>query len=183
VNWKTSIQYNVTRKNKKLYSHFYILQYTEQFKKKVTLSDVYNEITSEPTITWYTIVRKTLKVCNWRGKVFRTAAAGYRTPFAVESPFCNTVSPGGGGPKHFPASITNKLWESSQQLLYIAWFLAHWLLHYKHLKVLPSFRIALYIVVKHFNDFSYVFCWQLQCWKCATGAERTSSSQMYADDN
>jgi hypothetical protein len=35
--------------------------------------------------------------------------AGYRTPFAVESPFYNTVSPGGGGPKHFPTSITNKL--------------------------------------------------------------------------
>jgi hypothetical protein len=34
--------------------------------------------------------------------------AGYRRPFAVESPFCNTVSPG-GGPKHFPTSITNKL--------------------------------------------------------------------------
>jgi hypothetical protein len=31
----------------------------------------------------------------------------------VESPFCNTVFPGGGGPKHFPASITNKLWEFS----------------------------------------------------------------------
>jgi hypothetical protein len=30
-------------------------------------------------------------------------------PFAAESPFCNTVSPGGGSPKHFPASITNKL--------------------------------------------------------------------------
>jgi hypothetical protein len=67
-------------------------------------------------------------VCNWRGKVFRAAAArgegetakdflyptGYRTPCAVVSPFCNTVSPGGGGgPKHFPASITNKLWEFS----------------------------------------------------------------------
>jgi hypothetical protein len=39
-------------------------KYTEQFKKKVTLSHVYNEVTSEPTITWYTtIVRKTLKVC------------------------------------------------------------------------------------------------------------------------
>jgi hypothetical protein len=37
------------------------------------------------------------------------ACSGYRTPFAVESPFCNTVCPGGGGPKHFPASITNKL--------------------------------------------------------------------------
>jgi hypothetical protein len=33
--------------------------------------------------------------------------AGYRTPFAVESPFCNTVSAGGGDPKHFPASIIN----------------------------------------------------------------------------
>jgi hypothetical protein len=31
----------------------------------------------------------------------------YRTPFAVKSPFCNTVSPGGEGPKHFPASVTN----------------------------------------------------------------------------
>jgi hypothetical protein len=35
--------------------------------------------------------------------------AEYRTPFAVESPFCNTVSPGDCGPKHFTASITNKL--------------------------------------------------------------------------
>jgi hypothetical protein len=35
--------------------------------------------------------------------------AGHRKSFAVESPFCNTVSPGGGGPKHFPTSITNKL--------------------------------------------------------------------------
>jgi hypothetical protein len=25
-------------------------------------------------------------------------------------PFCSTVTPGGGGPKHFPASIKNKLW-------------------------------------------------------------------------
>jgi hypothetical protein len=39
--------------------------------------------------------------------------AVYRTPFAVESPFYNMVSPGGGGPKHFPASITNKLCEFS----------------------------------------------------------------------
>jgi hypothetical protein len=31
----------------------------------------------------------------------RNYPAGYRTPFAVESPFCNTVSPGGSGPKHF----------------------------------------------------------------------------------
>jgi hypothetical protein len=36
---------------------------TGQFKKKVTLSHVYNEVTSEPTITRYTIVRKTLQVC------------------------------------------------------------------------------------------------------------------------
>jgi hypothetical protein len=27
----------------------------------------------------------------------------------VESPFCNMVSLGGGGPKHFPTSITNFL--------------------------------------------------------------------------
>jgi hypothetical protein len=45
---------------------------TRQFKKKVTLSHVYNEVTSEPTLTRYaSIVKKTLKVCfNWRGKVF-----------------------------------------------------------------------------------------------------------------
>jgi hypothetical protein len=37
---------------------------TGQFKKKVTLSHVHNEVTSEPTITRYTtIVRKTLKDC------------------------------------------------------------------------------------------------------------------------
>jgi hypothetical protein len=71
--------------------------------------------------------------------------AGYRMPFAVESPFCNTVSSGGGGPKHFPASITSKLWEFSKQLLYIACLLAHRLLHYKHVKILPSFWIALYV--------------------------------------
>jgi hypothetical protein len=52
------------------------LLYTGQFKKKVTLSDVCNEVTSVPTITRYTtVVRKTLKVCNWRGKVFRAAVA------------------------------------------------------------------------------------------------------------
>jgi hypothetical protein len=38
---------------------------TEQFKKKVTISHVHNDVTSEPTITRYTtIVWKTLKVCN-----------------------------------------------------------------------------------------------------------------------
>jgi hypothetical protein len=38
--------------------HIYV--YTEQFKKKVTLSHVYNEVTGEPTITRYaTVVRKT----------------------------------------------------------------------------------------------------------------------------
>jgi hypothetical protein len=37
--------------------------YTGQLKKKVTLSHVYNEVTSEPTITRFTaIVRKALKV-------------------------------------------------------------------------------------------------------------------------
>jgi hypothetical protein len=39
---------------------------TVQFKKKVTLSHVYNEVTSEPTITRYaSIVRKALKVLIW----------------------------------------------------------------------------------------------------------------------
>jgi hypothetical protein len=38
--------------------------YTEQFKKKVTLSHIYSEVTSEPTITRYTTtVKKTLEVC------------------------------------------------------------------------------------------------------------------------
>jgi hypothetical protein len=38
--------------------------YTGRFKKKVTLSYVYNEVTSEPAITRYTeIIWKTLKVC------------------------------------------------------------------------------------------------------------------------
>jgi hypothetical protein len=38
---------------------------TGQFKKKVTLSHVYNEVASEPTITRYTkIARKSLKVCS-----------------------------------------------------------------------------------------------------------------------
>jgi hypothetical protein len=45
------------------------------------------------------------KVTQWRLHSKRRSG----TPFAVESPFCNTVFPGGGGPKHFPASITNKL--------------------------------------------------------------------------
>jgi hypothetical protein len=36
---------------------------TGQFKKKITLSHVYNEVINEPAITWYaTIVRKALKV-------------------------------------------------------------------------------------------------------------------------
>jgi hypothetical protein len=43
--------------------------YTGQFKKKVTLSHVHNEVTSEPTLTRYKFV------CNWRGKVFQAAAA------------------------------------------------------------------------------------------------------------
>jgi hypothetical protein len=36
---------------------------TGQLKKKVTLSHVNNEVTSEPTITHYTTVMKTLEVC------------------------------------------------------------------------------------------------------------------------
>jgi hypothetical protein len=96
---------------------------TWQFKKKVTLSHVYNEVTSEPTITRHTtIVRKILKVCNWRGKVFRAAVAKgdgvakWRSVSCrIQNAFCCAVAilqhglPGGGGPKHFPASNTNKL--------------------------------------------------------------------------
>jgi hypothetical protein len=42
----------------------YSIPNTGQLKKKVTLSHVYNEVTSEPTITRYTtIVRKILKIC------------------------------------------------------------------------------------------------------------------------
>jgi hypothetical protein len=42
----------------------YMEDNTGQLKKKVTFSHVYNEVTSEPTITRYTtIVRKTLEVC------------------------------------------------------------------------------------------------------------------------
>jgi hypothetical protein len=162
------------------------LIYTGQFKKMVTLSHAYDEVTSEPTITRYaSIVRKALKVliyyltntqcgnpvshgtrqsdspflsrlspacpvysCHsgddamsqflkiiWQGwyvddvldipqaypypaetqllQSWSSQTTGYRTPFAVESPFCNTVSPGGGRPKHFPASIRNKRWEFS----------------------------------------------------------------------
>jgi hypothetical protein len=41
-----------------------ITVYTGQFKKKITLSHVYNEVTCEHTITRYTtIIRKTLKLC------------------------------------------------------------------------------------------------------------------------
>jgi hypothetical protein len=41
------------------------LYHTGQFKQKVTLLHVYNEVTSEPTITRYTIVGKLPKfVCN-----------------------------------------------------------------------------------------------------------------------
>jgi hypothetical protein len=39
--------------------------YTGQFKKKVTLSHVYNEVTSEPTVTWYTILQDTERLLLW----------------------------------------------------------------------------------------------------------------------
>jgi hypothetical protein len=66
-------------------------------KKKVTLSHVYEEVVS----------LQSRDIQQLEGKF--SHFAGHRTPFAVESSFCNSVSPGGGGPKHFPASITNKL--------------------------------------------------------------------------
>jgi hypothetical protein len=41
-----------------------VAEYKGQFKKKITLTHVYNEVSSEPTITRFsTIERKTLKVC------------------------------------------------------------------------------------------------------------------------
>jgi hypothetical protein len=46
-----------------LLEYSFIEVYTGQLKKKVTLSHVYIEVTSEPTITRHTVVRKTLKVC------------------------------------------------------------------------------------------------------------------------
>jgi hypothetical protein len=78
---------------------------TGQFKKKATLSHVHNKVTGEHTKCGTAVVQL---LQSWSSHT-----AGYRTPFDVESPSCNTVSPGGGGPKHFLASITNKLWEFS----------------------------------------------------------------------
>jgi hypothetical protein len=76
-----------------------------QFRKKVTLSHVQNEVTSEPIIMRYTaIVRKTLKslfVID-AGKCFWPPPTGETVLQKGD-----TVSPGGGGPKHFPESLTN----------------------------------------------------------------------------
>jgi hypothetical protein len=57
--------------------------YTGQFKKKVTLSHVYNEVTSEPTITRYTtIVKKTVKVLQhvlpWRRRPETLSRVNYK---------------------------------------------------------------------------------------------------------
>jgi hypothetical protein len=68
--------------------HKWIFSYTGQFKKKVTLSNVHNEVTSEPTITRYTtIVRKTLKVCLW---LTRVSVSGCRRP---GRPCCKMATP------------------------------------------------------------------------------------------
>jgi hypothetical protein len=57
------------------------LLYTGQFKKKITLSHIYNEVTSEPTITRYTtIVRKTLKVLDTERLLL------WSRHFAIQSP-------------------------------------------------------------------------------------------------
>jgi hypothetical protein len=83
-----------------------IVLYTGQFKKKVTLSHVYNDVTNEPTITRYTtIVRKTQSL------------------FVIEARKCYK--------------------QTLRVFLTIDVYRAHWLLHYKHVKVLPSFWIAL----------------------------------------
>jgi hypothetical protein len=65
---------------------------TGQFKKKVTLSHVYNEVTSEPTVTRYTVV-----------------GDSKRRAFCCGVAILQHGLPGGGGPKQVPASITNKL--------------------------------------------------------------------------
>jgi hypothetical protein len=91
--------------------------YTGQFKKYIKLSHVYNEVTSEPTITRFsTIVRKTqsLFVID-AGKCFGPPPPGETVlqngdSIAKDVLYpAGTLPPGGGGLKHFPASITNRL--------------------------------------------------------------------------
>jgi hypothetical protein len=88
-----------------------LAEYSGKFKKKVTLSHVYNEVTSEPTNTRYTtIVRKTLKV------FFAIDAGKCSGPPPPEDTLLQNgdctakgvLDPDGSGPKHFPASITKK---------------------------------------------------------------------------
>jgi hypothetical protein len=78
-------------------------------KKKVTLSHVYNEVTSEPTITRYTtIVRKTLKVCLDTERLLL-----WSRHFATRSSLAAAAR------NTFPRQLQTNF-ESFQQLLYIA---------------------------------------------------------------
>jgi hypothetical protein len=66
-----------------------MLNYTGQFKKEVTRSHVYNEVTSAPTITRYaTIVRKTLKGCL---QLTRESVSGRRR--RQGRPYCKMATP------------------------------------------------------------------------------------------
>jgi hypothetical protein len=61
--WMTFLTFARRRKRGMCPVSAHVTRYTGQLKKKITLPHVYNEVTSEPTITRYaSIVRKTLKV-------------------------------------------------------------------------------------------------------------------------
>jgi hypothetical protein len=104
---------------------------TGQFKKNVTLSHVYNEVTSEPTITRHTtIVLYTERLVPWS----RHSATQF--PLAATAP--NTFS------RQLQTnfdSFPNDCCISRDCRL-----IGYWLLLYKHVKVLPSFLIALYLI-------------------------------------
>jgi hypothetical protein len=95
-----------------------MFHYTGQFKKKVTFSRVYNEVTSEPTIKRYTtVVRKTLIVCLYvidAGKFFGPPPPGKTVLqngdstekgvlYPTRSPLAAVVR------NTFPRQFTNKL--------------------------------------------------------------------------
>jgi hypothetical protein len=68
--------------------------YTGQFKKKVTFSHVYNEVTSEPTITRYaSIVRKALKVLTCYLTNTQCGNIVSHGTLQSDSPFLSRLSP------------------------------------------------------------------------------------------
>jgi hypothetical protein len=112
------------------------INYAGQFKKKVTLSHVNSEVTSEPTITPYTtIVRKTLKDCNWRGKAFRAVAARRdhvakwrlhskrrSSSCSLRRQLCNNCATAGGMSRtsstYHPCQMIFKNWDSASSPLW-----------------------------------------------------------------